>query len=506
MTKKYFYHYFTQPWSVVESTLADFAALGRELGNTPDHNNKMWHFAVQLHELITTEKDEPDRFALKPIEKAALHMLDTQGMREVLSAVRKVQQILSGGLVDAVIAARDVAVGTDLGEARLADELLAAVGVEAEVSTTWQKQFARQSQAAQRAMVRELQRVEATGSRLQVQIAQVATVCGVVPYQNLAPYSPEELPALLTQKSEPGGEPPVDVFRFIRTCTESMRNEDRKPLVDVCMGVLSAPSFVGYDSLYSWSENLLFVLMMHAVWYRFDALSDEYQNALLQHYIYRAVVCDVPVREHLQAVVYHTITPVSFMTANARIYEALRNSSDYVPLDEVIREVTQVGIIVQTKIEAAKAFVADGYVKELYGQSQNDTHQAFKQWLGELVSLILDAKEAQLVEQNKAGELTPRDRAFNDMMNLIAHFGIGAVGSDVIVEYFKHDSSRVSLDVFLRQIHDIADIKKDITIQNCADLADALHEASLLSKDEEIVEFHEDDGEFHWNEALLRSV
>ena len=129
---------------------------------------------------------------------------------------------------------------------------------------------------------------------------------------------------------------------------------------------------------------------------------------------------------------------------------------------------------------------------------------ADKNALLEALYIYLHLKNADLVQNNQGGELTEEDLYDNDVILLLAWFGIGSSGAASLVKYFKQENPRVSLVGFFERLKEVVDLNNQVTIENIFEFTSALRDNILLSSDQDIIIFHESDGQFHWNDELFK--
>lgn len=514
--KKLLHTYFTTGYLEVGKILFDFAAVGKEVGLGSNNPNKMWKYAGNIVEMLGEDGKKDGILNLEPVEKAVISLLDTKKLTGVVAAMRKVQQIMAGGLVAPTqnSALRPPASAPLV----LSQALLRSVGINQDVQAEWQIKFAKLAPDVGQIVLRTLTDIQTTALDVQRELAYVAVVMGLT--APIKPFEVEELRAfvrgsyrkksqIVPQVGGADGEVAKEqdlnaqIFRFARTCKEGMRSEDQSALADFFMEVLSAPLYSeSKDNMFSWHDTYIFMLMLHTLWYRFELLSVFYQDALIQYYLYRSLVVGVPVVQKMKETVYLTKGPILYVSTNQRFFEGLEINNEAVPLNLEASEYTQVDLIVgrAEKQSPEEEVGSEMIVKNLYIQEKN---KQLIYWAEQLVFLYAHLKQANLVDHNFGGELPPDVEVANDMILLVSYFGIGEAGSKKIIEYFSQDLPRVSLLAFINQLKLVADLKKQITVDNALDLSEALQKANFIPEDEDLVEFHEEDAKFHWNEDLF---
>lgn len=203
-----------------------------------------------------------------------------------------------------------------------------------------------------------------------------------------------------------------------------------------------------------WKYSVLINFLLNFLYNRFDKLSETDRKLLLEKYFYAAIILGVPVR--------------------ATIQKRLREFQWVVPYVDF-------------------SFELSGYLEA------NKEILSIKPAEGLEISEKL--KSSSLIDWLKEGDSFLNYENREDLLRLYAYFAFGG-NFDKIVEYYSQ-SPKIPLKIFLQNLSVVADLKDNNTVQLCLNLAEVLKRQNLLPADNDIIEFHESDNQFHWNEKIL---
>ena len=122
-------------------------------------------------------------------------------------------------------------------------------------------------------------------------------------------------------------------------------------------------------------------------------------------------------------------------------------------------------------------------------------------------ALLGDAIQAGLkqsgyaVDWMKDGDSPLNYENKGELMKLLAYFAYDGEFERAI-EYFKDEKSKVPLRIFLEYLREAVGLEDVVNAQNGLSFTEALREAGLLPANQDIIEYHEQDGQFHWNEDI----
>ncbi|HYE60344.1 MAG TPA: hypothetical protein VEA18_04130 [Candidatus Kapabacteria bacterium] len=307
-------------------------------------------------------------------------------------------------------------------------------------------------------------------------------------YSGLLVYPQQEFHDILSGKKQQ-----YSSGRFIHTLRQSITSDTRH---DDALAILN---FISQGEklmdIQETEDLIVLVLMLDILWKEFSNLPDDGQGFLLQSYFYYSITLSVPVRKELETMVYSTTTPVDFVLSHYKLAEYLGENNELIPLGEgkqkELRELYKE--MNQQNVDSVSAFSTRVYEKE----SDKDI---FSSWLTETLDIYKKVKEINLIERNLGGETNDADAYYDQLATLIQYF-FEKENWKKISEYFRAEKM-VTLPVFLRELERIIDLEKDNAIGKLVEFADFLHENGFLLN-QELVEYHEQDGKFHWNENIF---
>jgi len=71
------------------------------------------------------------------------------------------------------------------------------------------------------------------------------------------------------------------------------------------------------------------------------------------------------------------------------------------------------------------------------------------------------------------------------------------------MDYFKNKNPVVPIKAFLNKLREVVPLENEDSVQALARLTGLFHQARIIPSSQELIEFHEQDGKFHWNEKLV---
>lgn len=488
------YLYQTQSWSMVLKTVADLAALAVQMGDTDINSQKVLGLSYNVNELIKINEQHQNGWSFLPYEKQAVNIIDAGLISNFLIGYKSLAQTLSE-------AAPAASAGLPVGSYHLVEADLSEVGLNEETVTVWNDHFEALSQDSQQEFGKRLDLWLDQGDKLSFQFYGVAVVLGLFS-GNIIPYSIKEVREIYEDTKAD-----YEFDRLITTLIDTMKDEDYWDFVSEMWVIFGQVRF--RDKLaFTWGEMLIYSLLIHLFYYRFEILPREAQLPILQGYFYRGIVLGAPVRQKISEALYQTTNAISFTLADKVFYEALSDSLEKITAETVEpgrekRELKLLKEVIERYIKLAGADPENGYkqqqfVKDFYKDKPNAEH--YGRWLHEVISLYVHLRNADLIEKNAGSELSISEVVTNDTIKLIAWFGLGENGASDIVKYFSQENMPVKLGGFLYSLSRVADLNKKETVENCVILNSNLHKYKLLTDDKELIEFHEDDGKFYWND------
>lgn len=288
---------------------------------------------------------------------------------------------------------------------------------------------------------------------------------------------------------------------FLRSVAELSADKDAARLGAAIADrfVTTPPSYMGDQT---WSEAVLFVVLAFAAYAHFEATADKAQTNLLGHCYFYALALGVPVREALERALYETRTLVTYIDVTKLFADSLRVNVEEIVLTQDKK--TTFGALAQEYLRTAgDEWPTDAQQKKYLATLSNGLSANVVDCLERSFTIFRHLQHADLVDHNRGGELTEAEQYQNDMIQLLFWFGIGADGAESLVKYFKQDNPRVPVRAFILRLREVSDLSDQVTMDNVLELTEMLHSKKLLDHDQELVEFHEQDEQFHWNDAFI---
>lgn len=287
----------------------------------------------------------------------------------------------------------------------------------------------------------------------------------------------------------------------VHSAVEYMRNEDRPEIVTAIFDQLEKNN-KHHRFFYNWDAAVVFVLSLHAAYYRFSFLSEEKQLFLLRHYFYRAIATGVPVREKLSEALYETRTVIAYAARCKQYLDVLEANDEEIPMGDTVSVWKN---LVQKYLQEVQGdFTLEEkqrkFVHTIYTDAGSEQYQA---WLFDAIAVYSHIKNADLIDHNRGSEMAEIDLYHNDLVMLVAFSAIGMAGEEKIATYYAKEHPRVPLKALLRELKEHTVLQGEAVIQNFLELTTIFRKHGLIKNDEDLIVFHEADGAFHWNEDIF---
>lgn len=149
------------------------------------------------------------------------------------------------------------------------------------------------------------------------------------------------------------------------------------------------PPDMGLDLLepFEWIDAFLFGLMIHTAWSDFPTASERDRQYILQHFFYRAIVSNIPVRAWLSAS-YPTGLPAG---ASNALLQPLLSSIEVVPVETYLETKKVLGEVIHEYIslvarEAIPTLALEKYIKTWYVGMPLENQ--YRLWLRETLATV----------------------------------------------------------------------------------------------------------------------
>ena len=296
--------------------------------------------------------------------------------------------------------------------------------------------------------------------------------------------------------------------RFYYSCRTAIKGQDIRKYSAMIMPLLAVDEFA-LEEQFIWSEVLMYSLLLQIVWLNFSNFEIGDQEVLLQKYFYKAIIAGVSVRQILTNLIMSAEDVYMYTIWHSFMIQALEKNKESVvigkPEDNLVRDFF--GLITSYRTRVGEKFLngleQKNYITALYEGRDKKEHLVM--WLMEAFYIYLNIKTGNLVPYERySGQKNDQETEIyiNEFAKLYEWFFFEA-DWDKIVLYYQKPEFRVPLVAFLRGCHDVFDLESETAVERITKFSEFLHQNGLLPKDQDVLEFHESDGRFHWNEKIV---
>lgn len=293
-----------------------------------------------------------------------------------------------------------------------------------------------------------------------------------------------------------------DELRYIHTLRQSINAENRH---NIALLLLVNLEKIDLTAPLSATDAIIRALQFDILWADFLNLPEEGLELLFTSFIYQSIVMNAPVEARIKYALYITTSSAEYFFLCQKYYEYLLANKEQVLLStdgKLIESFAAITLTLSDRVgeKSVEQSEIDSFVAEIYVNDPKFAH--LRAWLSKTLAIYFAIKEARIIDKTLGGETSEADMYENDMKQLFEYF-FDPKTWPKIVEYFKKPKQLVSIENFLDAFPKSCDLNKEATIRVLADFSRFLHADRLLPHNKEIIEFHEKDGRFYWNEELL---
>ncbi len=320
--------------------------------------------------------------------------------------------------------------------------------------------------------------------------------------QLVFPYTFEEFVEIIFE-----GTSDINDQRFLTTLSEA-KYDDKNGyrFVKIIIDFLSVHNEANEKPM-EWEEALVLYSLLDVLYYRFFKLTSADRWFVLQNYFYKAIVCDLPVKKVLQDYLRDCDSTFDYMIRCSELKDCLSGNLENVPVDLAKDEKQQLLFLLKNFISRSGGDGLGGYKMEEFLQGlykDKIGRDASVSWLREAFVIILHINDASLIDWFEEREVGSEEKAAEDKVKLLFYVGFGGQILHRVVEYFKDRDSKISLRVFFQTLRENIDLIDEKKLVKIFDFSEALKNNNLLDSNLELIEFHESDSSFHWNEELFK--
>ncbi len=319
---------------------------------------------------------------------------------------------------------------------------------------------------------------------------------------NIGIYTPEELFSIL---SEEGGGYELD--RMLFTLKQASMGQDQESYTDILLPYLDIDAVVN-QKIFSWEDALTLTIMLQAVWSYFSLLDVFDKARLIESYTYKSIVLGIPVRHYLEEFLYNTTDVINYAFSNDMILRSLDDSRETLPVDisegnyQSLKEIIN-KYAPQTGESSIDSYGQTESIRNIYqGQKNRDK---YVNWLLETVYIVNHVQDFDLVEMPKYKEVTEETLASDELIQLLQWF-YNKNTWPKIVEYYRQEKPRIVLNAIFLELFRHYDLAKQNVVDMLIDFTELLKKEKIIDSEKDIIEFHEEDGHFHWNADFLSGL
>lgn len=485
---KLYHQYNRASWSNVKKMISDLQRFADQFGEYDLNQmqvDNLWYLVSIISHEIGYYGDDKEYY----MERQIISLLEEEAVKPVIDGIKFIDQKLS------VSSAMTGVSGSD---AQFRNNF-ANLNFKQQVIDTWAPAYVTLDQSQKLVLNNQIRDLSNNLTRLQLQISLI--VAAVAPPLVIPPYSPDDVQTVLFG-SKDSTYNPMSMIQALRDARRSGEMAGDLSLILI--------AFLGHEKVKErdsneWIEHLILGLMLDLLFYRIDHFSEMDQRVLFVHYFYKAITFGIPVREFMSEVLRSFANVYTYLNQDKFYVLALSDNEEAIPLDTEGKTVKQFQDIVRQYRRNAGSDPENGYkqnrfLDNLYGNQVGRDPYVF--WLREMFSIYFGVMEAQLINWEKEKYVPIIERVEHDMAMLAASFGYGE-NFEGIVEYFSSSEEKLLEPVaFVRAMAEIVDLEQESDVDKALRLTEVLHENNIIDKDIELIEFHEEDGKFHWNTDL----
>lgn len=299
----------------------------------------------------------------------------------------------------------------------------------------------------------------------------------------------------------------IDYLRFFHTLGQIFVGLDKNKYIEFILVFLSVDSVINRQKLIN-EEALIISLFLRIVWKNFIFLNFDDKKLLLQNYLYRSVVTGVPVLKILKDYFYYnSYDEYSYLIEHTKIIPELKQNKEIVNLDSDITSGEAVnkklidvinGYEVRSGGKVLDGFSQQEYIKELFEKEKKK--QFYVGWFMQIFFIFFHTERCTLIEIPHFKEDSEEKIQSKELSEILLKIFFEDEWGD-IVKYYQQEKSLVPIEVIFRNYARNFNLKNEAAVQRFAKLSDLLKKEGIINED--ILEFHESDGQFHWNKNLL---
>jgi hypothetical protein len=344
---------------------------------------------------------------------------------------------------------------------------------------------------------------EAIANELEVELGLIASALGLLEGQDV--YPEVVMYEILSFRNS---DAKIDIPTYINSLREYVDGGDRLEVIQAAIAHLGL--VYENEDFYqgaTWLDALIITLLLDIVWTGYGSLSPEGKKILLTNYLHTSVVLGVPIEYLLdQFFVNQTRTIIDMGVEAALLSRAVKENTEQIVVNTTTGDQKALSVIFKEIDQLAEksddsGFAVQKYIKNIYaGQEYGDEHTS---WMRQLLHVYARIQNGGFIQENYLLEEEKERLKDKEELTQVIQWSLKKKNFGKFVSYYKQKDPRVPLSAYLFRVSVNEDLSKQDIQDHYLALSQALQEGGVLQEGVDLIEYHEDDDAFHWNEDLL---
>jgi len=300
----------------------------------------------------------------------------------------------------------------------------------------------------------------------------------------------------------------VEKFRILNTLVFLLNDDENREVGRIELPKILASGVAVHKKLYNWEEAIRLFLILTLVIKEFSSLPESVQYFIINNYFYCAQVFGIPINKMMERALYETRNIQSYIEKNLIFLDAVKRNEEIVLIGKDLQVEISIGELLGKYIDKKLPDLNSEknisvYLEDLYVDVKEKS--LYIKWLKSFFSLYFYLEQANLISNNVGGELNEKEIADNELIKLCTFFALGPIGFDEIIKYYQNQEKiNVPLNRFINQLKKLVSLKDEGVIEDLIKLTNILRDNNIIFDSDELIEYHESDNQFHWNEDYLK--
>lgn len=474
--------YKIKQWNLVKQSCLDLFQLGEKIGSIQSTEDNVWKLTGKVNEVIEDMEDEKWGVYKNAVLQLLLPYAST--VRDaVVSITEKYEQKIN--------------LPVDVSKIDK-HEPLAQAGINESTIKKWEQLYAAGDEEEKKKLQEEMDTIVTNIEFLIAQFVIITTMRA--PAMSIEAYDPPHVIDYLR-----GNKTDYNLPNIVRTILDAKNGE--KEGRDIALASFDYfERFVQKsETEITWVDSFVLFIVLDFLYDRFPRLAPVQQTILLQFYFHKAIAFGLDVRGVLQAELKAAGSVVSYLNRSKNLFEMLDNNKEMVIVFDKntngeVRPFKDIVAFVESAMQKEGKTLEEA-VATFYPESV-PRREFYFGTLAEAVDISIRVGDASLIDWFTDHEVTKDEQYQYDILRLTYSFGYGGDFYH-IREYFEKTDPLVPLEQFLHKLADVVDLSNEKFFDIALRFSQFLKEKQWLPEEVELVEFREQDGKFHWNNAEL---